>query len=97
LIPADFYKKVTKNPTALGPDDLITLGLHLIQLGVEIAGVLAVILVMLSGYNYVASGISESKEKAKSMLLNSLIGFAVCVFSWIIVDLVITFMTFENY
>lgn len=74
---------------------IIKFGLHIIQLLIEIAGVVAIILVMIGGYRYVIGSFSEEKEGGKNTITYALIGFATCILAWVIVDLVITFLTTE--
>lgn len=76
-------------------DLIIKYGLYLVQVLIEIAGVVAVILVMIGGYRYVIGSFSEAKEGGKNTITYALIGFAICVLSWIIVDLIIAFLTTE--
>lgn len=78
-----------------GTQDIIAYGLHLIKILIEIAGVIAVILVMIGGYKYVIGSFSDQKESGKNTILYALIGFAICVLAWIIVDLIVTFLTTE--
>lgn len=74
-------------------DLIMKFGFYIIQTLIELAGVVAVIMIMVGGYRYVIGSLSEDKESGKNTLKFSLIGFAVAVLSWIIVDFVITFFT----
>lgn len=66
---------------------------YLIQFLIAIAGTVALIGVMMGGYFYVIGSISEDKDKGKTKIKNSLIGFSVAILSYIIVDLVIRILT----
>lgn len=58
----------------------------------SVAGSLAVIFVMIGGYRYVI-GRDEEKDKAKRTITYALIGLAVSLMAWIIVDLVLQVAT----
>ena len=55
---------------------------------ITIAGSLAVIFVMLGGYRYVL-GSDEAKEEAKKTITYALIGLAVSLLAWVLVDIVL--------
>ncbi len=59
---------------------------------VGLAGTLAVIFVMIGGYKYVI-GRDEDKDAAKKTITYALIGLAVSLMAWIIIDLVLRFAT----
>ena len=59
---------------------------------IGIAGTLAVIFVMIGGYRYVL-GSDEQKDEAKRTILYALIGLAVSLMAWILVDIVLQFIT----
>ena len=59
---------------------------------VGIAGSLAVIFVMVGGYRYVI-GPDEQKDAAKKTITYALIGLAVSLLAWVIIDLVLTIAT----
>jgi len=91
IIPERMYKKFQSGN--FEPTDLIEFGLHLIQLLIEVAGASAVVLIMIGGYRYVIGSFMEEKEGGKNTLKYAIFGFVVCILSWIIVDLIITFLT----
>lgn len=62
------------------------------QLLIGIAGTLSVIFVMIGGYRYVL-GSDEQKDEAKRTILYALIGLAVSLMAWILVDIVLQFAT----
>jgi len=59
---------------------------------IGVAGTLSVIFVMIGGYRYVL-GSDEQKDEAKRTILYSLIGLAVSLLAWILVDIVLQFVT----
>ena len=91
LLP-EWLVRATNDPDGITPDTFVRFGLELIQTLVEVAGVVAVIMVMFGGFAYVFGSFAEEKETGKNTLKYSLVGFVVCLLSWAIVDLVITFM-----
>lgn len=71
--------------------DFITFGLHLIKVAVILAGGVYMIMNLWAGFEYIIGGISDSKERGKNALINAAIGFFLIIFSWIIVDIVVSF------
>ncbi|MBU0728013.1 pilin [Patescibacteria group bacterium] len=59
---------------------------------IAIAGSLAVIFVMVGGYRYTV-GSDEDKDAAKKTITYALIGLAVSLMAWILVDVVLQFVT----
>jgi hypothetical protein len=59
---------------------------------IGIAGTLSVIFVMIGGYQYVL-GADEKKDDAKRTILYALVGLAVSLLAWILVDVVLQFFT----
>lgn len=59
---------------------------------IAIAGSLSVIFVMIGGYRYVI-GSDEQKDVAKKTITYALIGLAVSLLAWILVDIVLQFAT----
>jgi len=59
---------------------------------VGLAGSLSVIFVMYGGYRYVIST-DDSKDKAKKTITFALVGLAVSLLAWVIIDLVIQVAT----
>jgi hypothetical protein len=59
---------------------------------IGIAGTLAVIFVMIGGYQYML-GSGDQKDKAKNTILYALIGLAVTLMAWVLVDIVLQFAT----
>lgn len=59
---------------------------------IALAGSLAVIFIMIGGYRYVL-GADEAKDEAKRTILYALIGLAVTLLSWIMIDIVLQLIT----
>ena len=59
---------------------------------IAIAGSLSVIFVMVGGYRYVL-GADEAKDEAKKTITHALIGLAVSLLAWIMVDIVLQLLT----
>lgn len=66
---------------------------YLIQFLLSIAGLVAIISIILGGYFYMFSGISEDKEKGKKAIMFGIIGFVLAISSWAIVNIVISILT----
>ncbi|MBI2453756.1 hypothetical protein HYV58_01100 [Candidatus Peregrinibacteria bacterium] len=60
----------------------------LIQFLLSIAGLIAVLFVVLGGYWYVVSGLVEDKEKGKNYILHALMGLIVALSAWIVVNFI---------
>ncbi|MEK7523570.1 MAG: pilin [Patescibacteria group bacterium] len=61
---------------------------YLIQFLLEIAGLVAVIFVMLGGFKYAVGGLTEDKEAGKKYIQHALIGLVVALSGWMIVNLI---------
>jgi hypothetical protein len=59
---------------------------------VGVAGSIAVVFVMIGGYKYVVL-MDEGKEAAKKTITHALIGLAVSLLAWVLIDLVIQVAT----
>ena len=62
------------------------------QTFIGIAGTLAVIFVIVGGYQYIF-GADSKKDDAKRTILYALIGLAVTLMAWVLVDIVLQFVT----
>lgn len=60
----------------------------LIQFLLGIAGLVAVLFVVIGGYNYVVGGLTEDKEKGKKTILHALMGLIVALSAWIVVNFI---------
>jgi len=59
---------------------------------IAVAGSLAVIFVMIGGFKYIFGG-QEKRDEAKKTVTHALVGLAVSLLAWIIVDVVLQFAT----
>lgn len=75
--------------------DIIEFAFHLIELALVLAGSIAVILLMIGGYQYIIGAITEDKEKGKTTITKTLIGLAVILLAWILVDFTVALITSE--
>ena len=103
LIPAQNENLGGEGDACIGLADMIRSGnIHLrnipcfikyfSQVLITVAGSLSVLFVMIGGYTYVL-GKDESKDKAKKTITYALIGLAVSLLAWIIVDIVLQVAT----
>ncbi len=103
LIPAQNENLGGEGDACIGLADMIRSGdIHLrnlpcfikyfSQVFIGVAGSLSVLFVMIGGYTYVL-GKDESKDKAKKTITYALIGLAVSLLAWIIVDIVLQVAT----
>jgi hypothetical protein len=60
---------------------------------IAIAGSLSVIFVMIGGYRYVIEATDDSRAEAKRTITYALIGLAVSLLAWILVDIVLQLAT----
>lgn len=59
----------------------------------SLVGLICVLFIVLGGYQYIAGGLTEAKEKGKKYIYHALLGMAVATLSWIIVNLVMGALT----
>lgn len=64
-----------------------------LQFILELAGLLAVLMVVVGGYYYVIGGVTDDKEKGKTIITHALGGLALVLTSWFIVNLVLVALT----
>lgn len=60
----------------------------LIQFLLGIAGIVAVLFVVIGGYHYVVGGLIEEKEKGKTTIRNALMGLIVALSAWMVVNFI---------
>lgn len=78
---------ISGSQTLTGPTGLIY---RVISLLLFVAGALAVVYVIVGGYQYITSaGNEEQSEKGKKTLLNAIIGVVVIVLSYVIINVVV--------
>lgn len=67
---------------------------YLTQTIIYLAGVLAVLFVVVGGYQYVSAGaMEENRESAKKTITYALVGLAVTVLAWTVVNVWQVFIT----
>jgi len=59
---------------------------------IGIAGTVSVVMVMVGGFKYIVFS-DEKKAEAKSTIVHALIGLAIALMAWIVVDLAVRFAT----
>jgi hypothetical protein len=78
---------ISGSQTLTGPSGLIY---RVLSLMLFIAGALAVVFVVIGGYQYITSaGNEEQSEKGKKTLVNAIIGIVVIVLSFTIINVVV--------
>lgn len=60
----------------------------LIQLLLSIAGLVAVLFVVVGGFKYTVGGLTEDKESGKKFIQNALIGLVVALSAWIVINFI---------
>ncbi|MBI2453452.1 hypothetical protein HYV56_01985 [Candidatus Peregrinibacteria bacterium] len=61
---------------------------YLIEVIVGFAGVLCVLFIVIGGFQYAMSGISDEKEKGKKTVMNAIFGLVIVTLSWIIINVI---------
>jgi hypothetical protein len=61
---------------------------YLIEFMIGIAGLLSVLFLVMAGFQYVSSGLSEAKDKAKNTIKHALMGLGVALAAWTVVNIV---------
>lgn len=74
---------------------ILEFGIHLIRLAGILAGMVYLIMNVWAGIQYIIGATMDDKESGKNILVNALLGFGLIIFSWIGVDIVISFLTTE--
>lgn len=67
--------------------------LHWIDYLTYLAGSIAVIMIIIGGYQYMIGSITDDKEQGKKTLMYALVGLAVTFSAWILVNWVQTWIT----
>ena len=104
LLPAENVDIGGRGGACIGLADMIRSGdIHLrnipcfikffTQTLVGVAGSIAVVFIMIGGYRYVASSEEDAKSGGKKTIIYALIGLAVSLMAWIIIDLVLQIAT----
>lgn len=67
---------------------------HFIKFCLEVAGAVAVLMIIVGGFKYVLAGLSpEKKESGKETIKNALMGLTIALLAWLIVDTIINLAT----
>ena len=104
LIPAENVDIGGRGGACIGLADMIRSGdIHLrnipcfikffTQTLVGIAGSISVVFIMVGGYRYVISTEEDAKSGGKKTIIYALIGLAVSLLAWVIIDLVLQLAT----
>jgi hypothetical protein len=59
----------------------------------SIVGLISMLFIVLGGYQYIAGGLTEQKEKGKQYIYHALLGMGIAIMAWVIVNMVITIIT----
>lgn len=71
-------------------DNVVELIEYIIEILLFVAGALAVLFVIIGGYQYLTSaGNEEQAEKGKKTVINSMIGIVFVVLAWVIVNVIV--------
>lgn len=60
---------------------------------IDLAGLIVVLMIMVGGYYYIAGGLTDDKEKGKTIIMHALGGFVLVLTSWIIVNIILLALT----
>lgn len=66
---------------------------YILQWLLALSGLVAVLMVIIGGYYYIIGGLTEDKEKGKTIITYALGGMALATLSWIIVNLILLAVT----
>lgn len=86
-----FLRKVLGCAIASGRTRLFMLPfflVYIIEFLLQIAGLIAVLFVVIGGYRYVLGGITEDKESGKKTITHALVGLVLSLSAWIIVNFI---------
>lgn len=66
---------------------------NILQWLLALSGLIAVLMVIIGGYYYIMGGLTEDKEKGKTIITYALGGMALATLSWIIVNVILLAVT----
>lgn len=81
--------KTGQVPLSLVPYFITYIANFLLSLG----GIIAVLFIVIGGYNYIYGGMTEQKDKGKKTIVHALMGLVIGILSWVIVQVIITAVT----
>lgn len=68
--------------------------MHIIDFFVSIAGIIAVLFIVVGGFFYIISGVDDDKkQKAKTTILHAITGIIVISLSWIVINVLQMLLT----
>ncbi len=67
--------------------------IYALQFVIQLAGLIAVMMVVVGAYYYIAGGITDDKEKGKHIITYALGGFIMVITSWFVVNLILLALT----
>lgn len=59
----------------------------------SLVGIIAVLFIVIGGYQYIRGGLTENKDKGKKTISHALMGMVVAILAWVIVNLVMGALT----
>lgn len=60
---------------------------------IELAGLIVVLMIMVGAYYYIAGGLTQDKEKGKTIITYAIGGFILTLSSWILVNILLLALT----
>jgi len=104
LVPASLKADITVIPTSgnlaerfkdgkFHFKDILEFALYLIKTAGMLAGTAYMLANLFAGIQYIMGPLADDKEAGKNSMTNAAIGLAVVLLSWIVVDIVLSFVT----
>jgi len=59
----------------------------------SLVGLISMLFIVIGGYFYIYGGLTENKEKGKKTIYHALLGMAVAILSWVIINVIISAVT----
>lgn len=66
---------------------------NVLEFIIGLAGLIAVLMIMVGAYYYIAGGVTDDKEKGKTIIKYALGGFILVLVSWTLVNILLLFLT----
>ncbi|MEK9160335.1 MAG: hypothetical protein AAB383_06440 [Patescibacteria group bacterium] len=64
-----------------------------IEFVIDLAGLILVLMIMVGAYYYIAGGLTDDKEKGRTIITHAIGGFVLVLSSWIIVNIILLALT----
>ncbi len=61
---------------------------YFIEFAIGLSGLVAILFLVIAGFQYIMSGASEAQDKAKGTIKNALIGIVIVLVAWVVVNLI---------